>query len=138
MNWPSVPDWLLSWPQFTVLLSGYLVRLGKLAPLEVEKSWLTRACRTARERPEARQHFDALEEAASYCNELARGVLTKKFEGTLPRSPAAWNRDHDDRFHDVAVELAAYRWLRREYPTSDLEYVEASNGNNILDSVAYS
>lgn len=130
MNTVSVPDWLLAWPRFTALLGGYLLRLAKLPAEEVEKCWLYRACLSAGERPEARQHMEALEEAASLCDEQARAALSKKFEGTLPRSPTAWSRDCDDRFLDIVVELAAYRWLSREYPTSGLEYVEAGSGRS--------
>jgi len=128
MNSVSAPDWLLAWPQFTGLLSDYLARLGKLPPDEAEKCWLRRMSGSARERPEAQQQMEALEEAASLCNEQARTALSKKFAGTLPRSPVTWSRDYDDRFLDVVVELAAYRWLRHEYPTGDLEYVEAGSG----------
>lgn len=130
MNTVSVPDWLLAWPKFTALLGGYLVRLAKLPAAEVEKCWLYRACHSAQERPEARQHLEALEEAASLCDGQARTALSKKFEGTLPRSPTASSRDHDGRFLDVVVELTAYGWLRREYPTGVLEYVEAGDGRS--------
>lgn len=74
--------------------------------------------------------MEALEEAAPLCDEQARVALSKKFEGTLPRAPTAWSRDNDDRFLDVVVELAAYRWLRSEYPTGVLEYVAATSGQS--------
>lgn len=126
----SVPDWLLPWPHLTALLDGYLARLGKLPALEVDKSWLCRACRSAQGRPEARQHLDALEEAASLCDDAAGGVLRKKFEGTLPRSPTAWNRDYGDRFLDVVVELAAYGWLRGEYHGQHIAYAAVVEGRS--------
>lgn len=130
MTWQSVPNWLLARPHFATLLDGYLARLSKLPASDVEKFWLCRACRMASERLEARQHLDVLEEAASLCDEPARHVLSAKFEGTLPRSPTGWSRDNDDRFLDVVVELAAYRWLRREYPAGELEYVSAAAGRS--------
>lgn len=118
---------LARWPRFSSLVDGYLDRLASSPVNEARKSWFYRAAEASVKRREPAAYFDALESASCSCDGRATGVLTEKFTQLLPRTPRDHSHQDDERVFDVMVELAAYAWLRQEFPTADaVEFLEES------------
>lgn len=114
---------LSNWPNLRRLLDGYIARLKRLPRPEVEKTWLYRAACNAAGRRELAQLLAALEAAAQQCDENACRTLRKKFADVLPRRLRTTCLQENNGLLDLLVELAAYGWLRRQYPGGKLEFV---------------